>query len=42
MVATNCSGTVKLDLAPLASMLTTVPAGQKFCGRQRTWVSLVQ
>ncbi len=27
MVATSCSGTVKLDLVPPASMLTTVPGG---------------
>ena len=42
MVATSDSPTRKLDLAPDASMLTTVFAGQKSWGRQRTWVSLTQ
>ena len=42
IVATSESPTRKPDLAPLASMLTTVPAGQKLYGRQRTWVSVVQ
>ena len=42
MVATSDSPTRKLDLAPDASMLTTVFAGQKSWGRQRTCVSLTQ
>ena len=42
MVAIRESPTRKLDRAPLASMLTTVRAGQNLYGRQRTWVSVVQ
>ena len=42
MVATSDSPVRKLDLAPLASMLTVVFAGQKSIGRHRTWVSLIQ
>ena len=42
MVAISESPTRKFDRVPLASMLTTVPAGQKLYGRQRTWVSVVQ
>jgi hypothetical protein len=35
-VATSDSPVRKLDLAPLASTLTTVFAGQKASGRQRS------